>query len=210
MIGSKGMIRAVCGGLFVSVTFSFFSIATTAEEKELLRVARERHHNGIKEIIADVKHGWAVIEYFHKGVSLNKRVNKVLTECWQQAYGRDDSAYSTKIKERDLAKIFEQFLIEMQPNIIYYEKQTALTKFKHDAHYFGRESQREFRPTIEKAQRIIVKHLKEYIPLKMRQEFENGTERIFKDGMSFLFYVILKKYNKGFNRHDVIFITAKI
>ncbi len=210
MVRTKGMSRAVYSGLFLSVTTSLFSIAPTVEEKELLRIARERHHNGIKEIIADVKYGWSVVEYFHKGVALNKRVNKVLAECWQRAYGRDDSSYSTKIKERDLTKIFEQFLIEMQPNIIYYEKQTALTKFKHDAYYFGRESQREFRHTIQKAQRIIVKHLKEYIPLKMRQEYENSTERVFKDGIRFLLYVILKKYNKGFNRHEVKFINAKI
>ncbi len=210
MIKTKRIFRAVCGVLFLSVTTVVCGIAPTAEEKELLRVARERHHNGIKEIIADMKHGWSVVEYFHKGVALNKRVNTVVTECWQQAYGRDDSSYSIKIGEHELTKIFEQFLIEMQPNITYYARQTALTKFKHDAHSFGRASQKEFRSTIEKAQRIIVKHLKEFIPLKLRQEFENSTERVFKDGVRFLLYVMLKKYNNGFNRHDVKFINAKI
>lgn len=186
------------------------SIAPTMEEQELLRIARKHNHPGIREVIADVKHGWAVVEYFHKGVGLNKRVQNALNDCWQYGYARDSSSYSTKITEQDITQVFEQFVLEMLPNITYYEKQSALNTFKNDAYYFGRESQREFRPTIEKGQRLILKHLKGYIPQKMRQAIDNGTDRVFRDGIRFLIYILLRQHNNGFNQDDVKFINAKL
>ncbi len=196
-------------GIMVCFSQLALTIAPTAEEKELQKKARS-HNKDVKDVIADIKHGWSVIEYFHEGVALNKRVETVLTECWQQAYRRDDSSYSIKIIDRDMVTYFEQFLLELQPHISYYEKQRALGKLKNDLFYFNRESQAEFRPTIELAQRMIVKNLKDYIPLKMRQNFENSTERVFKDGMRFLLYVMLKKHNKGFTQEDVKFVNARL
>lgn len=186
------------------------TIAPTIEEQELLKIAREHHHPGVKDFIEGVKHGWSVLEYFHKGVELNKRVALALTECWQHSYMRDDSSYSIKITDHEITRIFEQFLIELQSHISYYEKQKALGRFKNDLYYFSREGQAEYRPTIEKGQRIILKNLKEYIPLKMRQDIETSTERVFKDGIRFLLYVLLTKHNKGFTKDDVGFINAKM
>ena len=193
----------------LALSFSINAIAPTVEEKEFQHKARQNKID-VRDLISDVKHGWSVVEWFHKGVGLNSRVNKALTECWQQAYGRNDSSYSTKITEQNLLRIFEQFLIEMQSNISYYEKQNAMGRIQNDAYYFGKDTQRDCRQTVEKGQRIILKHLKDHIPLKMRQEFENGTDHVFKDGIRFLIYVLLKKYNKGFRRSDVQFINARM
>ncbi len=193
----------------IAFSLSVSAIAPTAEEKEFQHKAKQNRID-VRDLVADLKHGWSVVEHFHKGVSLNNRVNTVLTDCWQQSYVRDDSSYSTKITEHTILSIFEQFLIEMQPGISSYNKQNAMGKMRNDAYYFGRDSQREFRETVEKGQRLILKHLKDHIPLHMRQEFENGTERIFKDGMRFLIYVLLKKHNNGFGRNDVRFINAKM
>ncbi len=196
--------------LALSCTASLFGVAPTREEKDLLRLAQERRHHGIREVVDDIKRGWGVIEYFLKDVKLNARVHACLAERWQQAYRYNDSSAYAKISERDITTLFEQFLLELQPGISYFDKQRALDRVRRDARSFGREIQSEFRVTVEKAQRIILVNLKDHIPHKMHQEILEGTTHVLKDGIRFLLYVILQKHNGGFNRYDVRFINAKL
>jgi len=202
--------RILSLGLLLSYAVSIFATAPTREEKDLLRLAHERRHNGIRDVIDDIKRGWGVIEYFLKDVKLNVRVHACLAERWQQAYRYNDSSAYAKITERDIVALFEQFLLELQPGISYFDKQRALDRVRRDARSFGREIQSEFRLTVERAQRIILVNLKDHIPHKMRQEIVDGTTHVMKDGIRFLLYVILQKHNDGFNRYDVRFINAKL
>lgn len=196
--------------ILLSVTASLAAIAPTREEKEFLRVARQRNHQGARELIADMKHAWGVVSYFHKGVGLNNKLHDALAECWQQAYRYNDSSYYLKITEQDLTRIFELMIMELQPRISYYEKQRATSQLRPDAHAFARESQQEFRATVERAQRLIMRHLSAHIPATLREQMANATTRVFKDGIRFTLYVALQKHANGFTRHDVNYINAKV
>ena len=184
--------------------------AQTEEERELILSARQHRFKRIKSIVSLVKESWETLEHFHKGIFLNKRVRDVLVECWRNAYARNDSSYSVKITQQDMMKFFEQFLIEIDSSISYYQQRKALDGMRNDAYKFSREPQQEYRETIEKASKLILKHLAPHIPSRVKNEFTVGTERVFKDGIRFLFFVMLKRYNKGFTSDDEQFINAKM
>jgi len=192
------------------LTASLCAIAPTQEEKEFLRIARQRNFSGATDLVSHMKHAWGVVSYFHKGVGLNDRVNARLAECWQQAYRYNDSSYYLKITDHDIVQLFEQMLVELQPRISYYEKQRASSAVRHDAHTFARESQHEFRSTVERAQRLIMRHLAGHLPADLREQMASATTRVFKDGIRFTLYVALQKYGNGFTRHDVNYINAKV
>lgn len=200
--------------LFISLAclqiVSLCAIAPTHEEQEFLKLARQRKFSGARELVADMKHAWGVVSYFHKGVRLNNKAEAALTDRWQKAYRYNDSSYYLKITDRDLIHIFENMLVELQPRISYYDKNRASSAMRHDAQAFARESQHEFRPTLERAQRLIMHHLAPHLSADLRQEMSNATTRVFKDGIRFTLYVALQKYNNGFTRHDVNYINAKV
>jgi hypothetical protein len=187
-----------------------FANAPTREEKDLIRMAQEHRHHGIREVVDDVKRGWQVIEYFLKDVRMNNRVHAALSEKWQRMYSYNDSSVYLKITDEDIVSIFEQMLLELQPTISYFSKQREISKVRHEARAFARDVQSEYRPTVEKAQRLIMSNLKEHIPEKMRHDISECTERVCKDGIRFMLYQILLKHNNGFNRYDVRFINAKL
>jgi hypothetical protein len=196
--------------LIAIVAHSLLLSYTTYEEKTLIQKAHQERFKNIEEVIDLIKEAWSVLEQCHKGIALNKRVKDAFAERWRLAYMYNDSSYSTKITEQDIATIFEQFLIELNPSISYYQKHTAMSMLGGTLYQFAREPQTEFRATIELAQKLILQNLEPYFTPGIKQEVEADTDHFFKDGFRFLLFVVLKKYHKNFSSDDERFINEKI
>jgi hypothetical protein len=176
----------------------------------LLQKAHQERFGHIEDAISLVKEGWAVLEQCHSGIAINKRIKDALTECWQRSYNFNDSAYSIKITTQDVTRMFEQFLIELNPSISYYHKQAAISAMHAELYQWAAEMQNEYRATIERTQKLILRNLAPYFPAGFVKDLETDTDHFFKDGFRFLIFVILKKYNKSFSKEDELFINEKI
>ncbi len=188
-----------------------FAHAQTHEEKELLEKAREHRFRNMSGVVRTIKSSWSVIEWMHQGVSYNSSINEELTDCWRRAYSINDSSRSLKITRQDMMDVFQCNLKKINPNLSFSQKSAALRAMYSDAHDFVRHHiQSEFRETIQKAQRLILKNIKPYIPASANREFAGDTERVFKDGMCFLILVLLNKQKKNLDSNDERFVRAKV
>lgn len=195
-----------------------FSHSQTIEQKELLAKAREYNFRNINGVIKTCKSAWSVLEREHQGVSYNRKINDALTDCWRRSYAIDDSSRSVKITRQDMMEIFQANLNEINSHITFSQKSAALRAMYSDAHDFVRNyKQMEFRATIEKAQKLILKNLKPYISVGsgggggvsgMGDRIVAQTS-VFKSNMRFLLLVLLNKHRR-IDNNDEQFIDAKV